>query len=341
MIYEEVLRPLLFLLSPDGAHEISMKAFERKRLWRLLSPAFRYGDERLRCRVLGLDLDSPVGLSAGYDKDAKMTPALADLGFGFVTIGSVMGRAYPGNGWPRLVRKEEEFALVNAMGLNSQGVEVVAGRAAKWKAIRPLIGSIAGYTVEECLRVIQQLQPYVDAIEVNTSSPTFKGSWSQSPDRVEDLLRRVKGSSRRPTLVKIPPYADEEGRNGALNIVEVCQKMGFGVTAANSRPVAEPGLSAGYGGVSGRALLDSTKRIVRDISVEMGGKTPVIACGGIFTGRDAFELIGLGADACEVLTSFVYRGPSTAKLIKMELMEEMKRNGFRSVEELKGALLAK
>ncbi len=341
MIYEEVLRPFLFRLSPDGAHEISMKVFEKGRLWRLVSPAFSYDDERLRSCLLGLDLNSPVGLAAGYDKDATIMTAMESLDFGFVTLGSVMGKAYPGNRWPRLVRKEEDLGLVNAMGLNSLGVDAVVETVKKARPCIPRIGSVAGYSIDECIRVIRLLQPYVDAIEVNTSSPTFKGSWSQDLGRVQELLERVKGVTLRPTLVKIPPYADERSRNGAFNIAVVSQKMGFGITAANSRPVNEPSLSKGYGGLSGRPIIQTTKRVVRDISMEFGGKTTLVACGGIFTGRDVFELIGLGADACEVLTSLAYRGPSTPKRIKMELVAELKREGFRTIKDLKGALLSR
>jgi len=339
LIYEEVLRPLLFHMSPDAAHEVSRTVFEKGSLWRLLSPFYSYDDERLRASVFGIGLGSPVGLAAGYDKDATMTVAMESLDFDFITIGSVMGKGYLGNRWPRLVRKEKELGLVNAMGLNSEGVDVVARKVKSMRPGKPRIGSIAGYSIEECLRVVELLQPYVDAIEVNTSSPTFKGSWCQHPDKVEELLGRVKRLSSKPTFVKIPPYADETSRNGTFNIAGVSQSLGFGITASNTVPVAEIGLSKGFGGLSGKPLTETTKRIVGDISTELGWKTPIVACGGIFTGRDAFEMIGAGADACEVLTSLIYRGPSTAKRMKMELVEEMKKSGFSSVRDLKGALL--
>lgn len=339
MIYDDILRPLLFHLSPDACHELSLKIFERRLPFKMLGRALRYDDDRLQTRLLGVTLASPIGLSAGYDKDAVALGAMEDLGFGFVVFGSVLGRAYPGNRWPRMVRETNQGRLVNAMGLNSAGVEAVVHRLRRARIKMPLIGSVAGYTIEEYTKVISLLNPFVEILEINTSSPTFKGSWNERLDRLGGLLKGVKTVGSRPMLVKVPPYDGKEDHDAVLEIIQLCWREGFGVTASNTRMVRERGTSVGYGGLSGLPLNCSTKRMVKDVSVELRKKGPLVACGGIFTGRDVFELIGYGADACEVFTSFVYRGPLAARKIKMELAEEMSRKGFRSIEDLKGALV--
>jgi dihydroorotate dehydrogenase len=341
VIYEEFLRPLLFALSPDSAHDFSHIVFEKRTPWRLLSPILCYEDERLSTSIFGMSLPSPLGLSAGYDKDATITGTMMYLGFGFVTVGSVLGRIHPGNRRPRLVRLQDRMGLVNAFGLNSDGVDRVVERFRKVAHLRRIIGSVAGYSVEEYVRVVSLLQPLVDAVEINVTCPMFNGTWCEHLARLEGLLDRINGIRTKPMLVKVPPYADDAKRDGVLDVVDLCQRKGFGVAAANARIVPEPRLSPGYGGLSGRPIASSTKRMIRDITVELGKRTPLIACGGISTGRDVFELIGYGADACELLTSFVYRGPSTPKKVNMELVREMKEHGFRCIEELKGALVSR
>lgn len=341
MIYEEFLRPLLFALSPDAVHDFSHIVFEKSMPWRLLSPILSYEDERLSTSIFGMSLPSPVGLSAGYDKNATITETMMYLGFGFVTVGSVLERVHVGNRRPRLVRLQDRMGLVNAFGLNSDGVEKVTERLRKIAHLRRVIGSAAGYSVEEYVRVVSLLQPMVDAVEINVTCPMFNGTWSEHLDRLERLLDRINGVRTKPMLVKVSPYADDGRGDGVLDVVDLCQRKGFGIAAANARIVPEPRLSAGYGGLTGGPITSSTKRMIRDITVEVGKRTPLIACGGIFTGRDVFELIGYGADACELLTSFVYRGPSTPKKVNMELVKEMKDHGFRSVQELNGALIGR
>jgi dihydroorotate dehydrogenase len=332
-----VAQRLLSLLPADLAHEIGQLAFSVDWLWSWIGPQLRLESEMTRTHLCGLELDSPIGLAAGYDKDGDLLKNLMKLDFSFITVGSVTLHPRAGNPRPRLSRFSREQGLGNAMGLPSKGLSYVLGRLSRVRRVKPIIGSIAGFTPTEYHTLYTRLRPLVDLVEINVSSPTFpQAGFDAEMQRLVDILETLRPEDRAKALIKIPPYERVEE---VQELLAICRRYGVGgVTATNTKRISDPRLSRGMGGLSGRPLLRSTRRIVRLIR-QMDERIQLVACGGVFTGRDVMELIGLGANAVSILTSFIYRGPAAPRSIKQELISELRRWGFSSVEEARGHLL--
>lgn len=334
--YRSIIKPLLFNLSPETAQGAAEFVLQQDYLWKFLSPLMRVESPRLNTALAGIRLDNPVGLAAGYDKDCKLIPSLSAMGFGYVTCGTVTAMPRPGNPKPRVLRYTEDEALVNALGFPSRGLANAAIELERVQEVRtttPIVVSVSGVTQEDILKCHGRLEPLADAIEINISSPNTAGlRVFQETNALGALLDQINEGRQRPLFIKLPPYlssadhpsAGEEERDKVLSLVESCKQHGVNaVTVSNTWPIKDSRLAMGSGGLSGKVVFPDTLRMVTDIKAVIGDAMALNACGGIFSGQDAFEVLQAGATTVQVLTSLIYRGPGIARSINEELLRTM------------------
>ena len=336
--YFRLVRPLLFRLDPELAHELARPILASAPLCRRLGGG-PVTDPRLSVQLGPLILPNPIGLAPGFDKNARMAAGLAELGFGHLTLGTVMPTARAGNPRPRIVRRPGEGAMVNAMGLPSEGLELFARRLKRLRAPVPVIASIGAADDEGYERAFRQLQPLVAAIEVNlrcNNDRDDSGNYLK-PDSFERMMRRLMPYRRVPVFVKINDWQNEGEHRDRLEVVARGLALGVdGFCTLSVLRVEESGLSVGRGNLTGRPLLPRTLQAIRDIREVTRGRAAIRARGGITTGADAFAAIAAGAATVELFTAFVYRGWAVARQINDELLDEMAANGVRDLHELVG-----
>ncbi len=332
--YSLLIRPLLFSLPPERAQKLADLALKQRPVWRALSPLFQVRDARLEVELCGIRLKSPVGLAAGYDKDCELLPSLARLGFGYLVGGTVVESPRPGNPRPRVLRYTREQSLINALGFPSRGLESAARRLERARqecGDTRVFVSVSGVTEDEVLRCHSRLEPLVDAVEVNISSPNTAGlRVFHEPKALAALLARLNQQRRKPVFVKLPPYAagDDEARDRVLGLARVCLEHGMdALTIANTRPTRDARLAVGAGGLSGRLVFPDMLRMVREVKAEVGQGLAINACGGIFSAEDAWQALEAGATTVQLLTGLVYRGPGVAHSINCGLLDIMDRRG--------------
>ena len=326
--YRLLFRPVLFRLPPEHAQSLAEIALGLRSLWRWLDEPFRVRDEVLQQNVAGLRLANPIGLAAGYDKQCRYLDSLGHLGFGYVIGGTVTLNARHGNPRPRLLRRVEDESLVNSMGFPSDGLFHVERRLRRLRD-RParVLVSIAALDVESCDHCFRTLEPLVDAVELNISSPNTAGVRRfQQPQELWRLLGRLNARRRKPLFVKLPPYRDEQERQQVMELVRCCVRADVsGVTAVNTLSIEEPRLATGQGGLSGRAIFSNMLRTVADVRREVGSTLVVNACGGIATVDDAWRALQAGADTVQLYTGLVYQGPAVAARIAAGLARQLHR----------------
>ncbi len=340
-LYRYLLRPLLFRLSAERAQKAAEFTLKRRSVWRALAPTFHVDDLYLSTQLCGIALSSPVGLAAGFDKNCEMLSALSTLGFGYLTCGTVTELARPGNPKPRMLRLVREQSLINALGFPNKGVDWCARQLESFREKgnrTPLIVSISGTVAEEIVRCHRRLEPLADAVEVNISSPNTAGlRVFHEPSALGELVERINENRTRPLMVKMPAYpavrpAPDEERDKALALAKICRATGVdALTVANSRPTEDSRLSMGTGGLSGKAIFDDMLQMVADTKSEVGDRPAINACGGIFSGEDAWRALKAGAGTVQLYTGFVYRGPGAVKRIKRELLATMRREGVETL----------
>ncbi len=336
--YRSLVRPLLFALPPERAQAVADLALRYPRPWKALGGVFEVKNDRLAVELAGMKLSNPVGLAAGYDKNCDLLPGLAHLGFGYVSCGTVVALPQPGNPRPRVFRDREREALVNSLGFPSKGLEYAVERLGSGgrHEDRPVIGSVSGVTIDDVAGCHRRIEPLVDGVELNISSPNTSGlRVFQEPPALSELLGRLNDGRNRPLFVKLPPYSTggpSESRERVMALVDVCVREGAdGLTVANTHPIEDARLAVGKGGLSGKAILERTVEMVADVRAETGGRAAINASGGIFTGEDAWRALKAGATTVQVLTGLFYRGPGIARAINEELLREMEREGVESL----------
>ena len=251
-----------------------------------------------------------------------------------MVAGTVTLDPRPGNPKPRLFRDPGEESLTNALGFPGSGLAAAARKLARVRSRTagvPIAASISGTSIHEVASCHRMLEPLVDAVEVNISSPNTAGLrvFHESPVLAE-LLERLNEGRVKPLAVKLPPYPEQDGPEAELviSLARACSVAGVdGLTAANSRPTQDSRLAVGRGGLSGRPVYHRMLDLVRDLRREVGAGIGINACGGIFTGRHAREALDAGADTVQVYTGLVYRGPSTVRSIKAEMLDLRDRAG--------------
>ena len=340
-LYKTAIRPLLFRFPPEYAQGMADSILKLPCFSRAISPFFDYGDSRLEVSAGNLTYPSPVGIAAGYDKDCRFLDRLMSLGFGYVVGGTVTLEPRPGNPSPRLLRLPSKNALINALGFPGKGLIIAKENLERIQNSRsnkakPVIVSVSGLSIEEIAQCHGTLEPLVDAIEVNISSPNTEGiRVFQKPEKFKELLQTLNEERVKPLFVKMPPYTSEEGRENVLTLVRIALKEGIdAITASNTHPITDIKLAVGRGGLSGQPLLQDTIRIVQEIRLEVGKDVAISACGGIFTYLDAIRAIRAGADTVQLFTGLVYEGPSVAKNMNLGLIKYMNQKGIQSIREL-------
>lgn len=279
-------------------------------------------DERLVTELAGMKISNPIGLAAGYDKDGFLYPSLGTIGLGFHSIGSVTFKPRRGNRKKLLKRLGKELGLINSLGIPSKGFQTVYSylRNMRRKG-SPIVLNIAPTTPEELGLLVEKAKKIeaVKFVEVNISCPNnFKNI------EVWEALGVVE-KPEKPVFIKLGP---DHMRNVA-EIVDVCEKKGLGLTVLNTLKVNEKG------GVSGLPLYPYTLRAVNEIR-KISERIPLIATGGVFTGKQALELIKVGADAIGILTAMVYRGPAAFRKVVEEMLQELEAQGFEGLKQAKG-----
>ena len=342
MVYS-LIRPAIFTLDAERAHGLAIKALKAMPRGR---PATAGGS--LESRVAGIAFPNPVGMAAGFDKDAEVADALLGLGFGFVEVGSITPLPQPGNPKPRLFRLEKDRAVINRMGFNNGGAEAAAVRVAA-RGDRPgVLGINIGANKDSADRIADYaamariMAPYASYLAVNISSPNTPGLRAlQDEGALVELLDGVmeaRGEDGPPVFLKVAPdlqSADVEA------ISRIAIDKGLGALIVANTTITRPGLSSAHkaetGGLSGAPLKPLALEMLRAFRKASGGKIPLIGVGGIATAEDAWERIRAGASLVQLYSAMIYRGPGIAKDICKGLEKLMKRDGFASIAEAVGS----
>jgi dihydroorotate dehydrogenase len=325
MIYR-LLRRLLFRLDPETAHEIVATQIGYLQqvpiLLRAIERICRPPESAAR-EVWGLKFRSPVGIAGGFDKNATMMPFLAALGFGFLEVGTVTLHPQEGNPKPRLFRYPAEEALINRLGFNNDGADVVAARMRRWERTVPLLVNVgknrdvplerATEAYVECYR---RVAPHADAAVLNLSSPNTPGLRDlQRPEHLEELLLAVRSVRRGPVLIKIAPDLDDQQIG---EITDICVRLADGMICTNTT-LDRPSGMIEAGGLSGRPLMEKSTSVLERVRQRAGAAYPLIGVGGVFTADDVRAKLQAGADLVQVYTGFVYEGPLIARRLARAL----------------------
>lgn len=343
-----LFRPLVFALDPETAHWAAMTALRLG-----LVGGGGAEDPILATRVWGLDFSNPIGIAAGFDKNAEVPDAILRSGFGFAEIGTVTPKPQAGNPRPRLFRLAADGAVVNRMGFNNEGLDAVATRLAR----RPRVGVVGANigknkdsadAVADYATGATALAPTADYLVVNVSSPNTPGLRAlQGREPLAQLLRAVKAARdgavksaiKPPLLVKIAPDLAEED---LLDIAEVAAAVPVDGLIATNTTIARPASlkdprRGESGGLSGRPLFEPSTRVLGRLYKLTGGKIPLIGVGGVGSGADAYAKIRAGASLVQLYTALVYEGPGLIGTIKRDLAQCLRRDGFSSLAGAVGA----
>jgi dihydroorotate dehydrogenase len=336
-MYRIFIKPFFFLFPAERAHYMAMNLLSAvcriPFLPSVMRSFYQKKDASLQRKLFGLTFENPVGLAAGFDKDARWVDELGTLGFGFIEIGTLTPKAQPGNDKPRLFRLPKDEALINRMGFNNGGAAAAAQRLINRKS-RVIVGGNIGKNkvtpneeaVVDYLSCFETLFAHVDYFAVNVSSPNTPGLRAlQEKEPLLQLLKALQYANnskptRKPILLKIAPDLSDEQLD---DIIEIVRESAIdGVIATNTTIAREPLSTAaselesiGMGGLSGKPLMKRSTEVIRYLKTKSGNAFPVIGVGGIHTAEDAIEKIEAGADLVQVYTGFIYEGPSIVKNI--------------------------
>lgn len=339
MPFYPALRRSLFQLDPETGHRLGMAALRAVQgvpgLPNALARRQLVADPRLRQTLFGREFPNPVGLAAGFDKDALAVRAMPALGFGFVEVGTVTPLPQPGNPRPRLFRHPAERSLQNALGFNNGGLEAMRRRLARLHPfVLPLgvnVGKNKATPPEKALSdyeiLIRGLHEVCDYLVVNLSSPNTPGLRDlQNEEFLRTLFGMAKGITAKPVLVKIAPDLEPAQ---AVGLSEVAVEAGAaGIIATNTTTDYSllPG-AKDFGGLSGQVLREKSFRILEAVAKALFGRTVLISIGGIDSGAEAYRRLRAGASLVQIYTGLIYEGPSLPRRINEELLGLMERDG--------------
>ncbi len=340
MLYH-LAAPALFALDPETAHRLTIAAL------RIMPRREPRATGRLATRVAGIAFPNPVGLAAGFDKNAEVPDAVLGLGFGFVEVGSITPRPQPGNPRPRLFRLEEDRSVINRMGFNNAGAEAALARLAARRR-RGIVGVNVGANkdspdrIADYLSGIRTFAPVADYLTVNISSPNTPGLRDlQAEGELAALLSAIAAERRAddlPVFLKVAPDLAEGDHE---RIVRAALDNGIAALIVANTTVSRPALDSRFaretGGLSGAALHDLALAQVRRFRAVAGSELPLIGAGGIASAEQAWERIRAGASIVQLYSALVYEGPGLARRIVRGLEQLMERDGFASIAEAVGS----
>lgn len=343
-MYKLLVRPILFLFQPETIHHFSVIflriTFAIPGINGLMRKIFQVKKPQLKRTLFGLDFDNPIGLAAGFDKDAQMIKPMAAFGFGFIEIGTLTPLPQPGNPKPRIFRLIKDKALINRMGFNNRGVDgaieklkknktkvIIGGNIGKNK-VTPNEDAVSDYEI-----AFKKLFPYVDYFVVNVSSPNTPNLRElQEKEPLKQLLSHLQGlnsgADRKPLLLKIAPDLEIPQLN---DIVEIVSETALDGIVATNTTISRAGLSAnpdhvkslGAGGLSGAPLTQASTNMIKYLREHLPPDFPIVAVGGIMNEKDAIEKLKAGADLIQLYTGFVYEGPALVKRINKAILNEI------------------
>ncbi|PTX19365.1 dihydroorotate oxidase A [Pontibacter mucosus] len=341
-MYKSLLRPLLFQLDPEKVHYLTTDALRASLKLPfakgITESMFKVTDPRLERELFGLKFPNPVGLAAGFDKDAKLVDELAELGFGFVEIGTLTPKPQAGNDKPRLFRLPQDQAIINRMGFNNEGVDAAVRRLEKRKSNIIVGGNIGKNKVtpnEEALSdylyCFRALFHVVDYFVVNVSSPNTPDLRAlQDKEPLQKLLVSLQEENQRmgtpkPLLLKIAPDLNLDQLNDIIEIAQVAKLSGI---IGTNTTVSRAGLQTpearvqeiGMGGLSGKPLTIQSTQIIQHLRTYLPPEIRLIGVGGIMTAQDAIDKLNAGADLVQLYTGFIYEGPSLISQINKKIL---------------------
>lgn len=341
-MYKQILKPILFRFHPEQAHHITVRLLRvvtklpiAKQLFESL---YNSNSPSLARSVMGLAFKNPIGLAAGFDKDATMIQPLSSLGFGFVEVGTVTPKPQPGNPTPRLFRLPKDEALVNRMGFNNQGVDAMVNQLKKLKKTDVVIGGNIGknkttpneQAIDDYVICFEKLFDYVDYFVVNVSSPNTKNLRDlQEKEPLFHLLStlqalNLKKDQPKPILLKIAPDLNDEQLE---NVIDVIERTNLAGIIATNTTISREDLQTdkqvleaiGNGGLSGKPLTIRATEFIRQLRIKLGQDRVIIGVGGIYDAKTAKEKLDAGADLIQVYSGLVYEGPELINKIKKGL----------------------
>lgn len=348
MDYYSLLGPLARMLPAETAHEAAIFALKNS----LIPPKVPFHHPALHTQCFGLSFANPVGLAAGFDKNAEALRALVAQGFGFVEAGTVTPLPQPGNPSPRLFRLEEDGAVINRLGFNNKGVHVFAENLRKHKT-SGIVGANIGKNKDsldalyDYSRTLESVYPFADYIVVNISSPNTVGLRDlQQKSALSELMQLItkkrdelaKVSVRKPVLYKIAPDLQPQDKEDIVEVALAHHVDGLIVSNTTvTRPSSLKNTSAHEkGGLSGKPLFALATDTLRDVYRLSGGNIPLIGVGGISSAEDAYEKIRAGASLVQLYTALVYQGFGLVSQINEGLVKLLERDGFKTIGEAVG-----
>jgi dihydroorotate dehydrogenase len=340
--------PMLYKIAPETLHKIAITALKSG----LMVKRAPVNDPILNQTIWGLDFYNPVGLAAGFDKNAEVPDAILKQGFGFTEVGSVTPRAQPGNPQPRLFRLLEDKAVINRMGFNNEGLYAVAERLKK-RQRKGIVGANLGKNkmqedaVSDYVVGTRALAPLSDYLVVNVSSPNTPGLRAlQSKDQLAELLKAVMGArnevvadNKVPLLLKVAPDLTDEDKT---DIVDVAIETGIdGMIVTNTTIERPDSLRSEHraegGGLSGQPLFEPSTQVLKEIAKIVDRRFPLIGVGGISNADQAYEKIRAGASLVQLYTALIYDGLDLVEVINKGLVERLMVDGFTNIKQAIGA----
>ncbi|MEA5459897.1 quinone-dependent dihydroorotate dehydrogenase [Arcicella sp. LKC2W] len=339
-MYKYILQPLLFKLDAEKAHYVTFDLikflFKIPFVPQIFRAIYHYEHPSLEREVFGLKFKNPVGLAAGFDKNALMIDEFSNLGFGFIEIGTLTPKGQPGNDKPRLFRLKPDQAIINRMGFNNDGVKVAVEKL-KARNSNILVGGNIGKNkvtpnenaVDDYLICFHELFDYVDYFVVNVSSPNTPNLRAlQEKEPLKNLLQtlqneNIKKVKQKPILLKIAPDLTESQLD---DIVEIVQETKIAGVIATNTTISREGLKSDQnlvqemGGLSGKPVTKRSTEVIKYLSEKSNKSFPIIGVGGIHTAEDAIEKLKAGASLVQIYTGFIYAGPSLASDINKALV---------------------
>ena len=339
-MYKVFIKPILFLFDPEWVHHTvfsTLKLIHRiPGMGNLIKGFYQVKDQRLERKLFGLTFPNPVGLAAGFDKDAKLFKELSNFGFGFIEVGTLTPKSQPGNPKKRLFRLPEDDGLINRMGFNNEGVEAAIERLKRNKGI--LIGGNIGKNkltpneeaVSDYVQCFETLFPHVDYFVVNVSSPNTPNLRAlQDKEPLTYLLQTLKDlnhskSKPKPILLKIAPDLTEEQ---LVDIIDIITSVRIDGVIATNTTLSREGLQSEnkseMGGLSGKPVTKKSTEVISFLHEKSKNAFPIIGVGGIHSPEDAIEKLEAGASLVQLYTGFVYEGPGVVKRINKAILKSV------------------
>ena len=343
-MYKSIFRPVLFWFSPESVHHFVVNSlkilFKIPGTGRIINKLTQVNDPRLEREVFGLKFKNPVGIAAGFDKQAELYNELSNFGFGFIEIGTVTPKGQPGNPKPRLFRLPLDKALINRMGFNNGGVNNAVKNLKKRKTTVIIGGNIGKNTltpnseaIEDYVLCFRQLFDFVDYFVVNVSCPNITDLHElQDQDSLMKILGKIQELNHtkahpKPILLKVSPDLNNKQLD---EVIEIVKRTKIDGVVATNTTISRQNLKTdderikkiANGGLSGKPITYRSTEVIRYLSEKSGKAFPIIGVGGIFTVEDALEKLHAGADLVQVYTGFIYEGPFIAKKINKALLKK-------------------